>query len=115
MIIYKLRDPDRAPALADHFQTLFQHDAASWQEREQSTLHLFTTLRLSAAITVSLDYSAGRFRDLQCADDDRPGEDQGDRDFAFDGLSAADICAIFLWQGALIAAGGSIIGVLPAR
>src|SRR5205085_6100777 len=54
IIIYKLRDPDRAPALAQHFQILFQHEAASWQEREQSTLHLFMTLRLSAAITVSL-------------------------------------------------------------
>ena len=54
MIIYKLRDIDRAPALARHFETLFQHDAASWQEREESTLQLFRTLQISAAITVSL-------------------------------------------------------------
>ena len=54
MIIYKLRDPDRAPALARHFETLFQHGASSWQEREESTLQLFLTLRMSAAITVSL-------------------------------------------------------------
>src|SRR5206468_8615954 len=54
MIIYKLRDPDRAPALDSHFEKLFQHDASSWQEREQSTLQLFLTLRMSVAITVSL-------------------------------------------------------------
>src|SRR5205823_7135146 len=54
MIIYKLRDPDHAPALASHFEKLFQHDASSWQEREQSTLQLFLTLRMSVAITVSL-------------------------------------------------------------
>ena len=54
MIVYKLRNPDRAPALADRFETLFQHDASSWQEREESTLQLFLTLRMSVAITVSL-------------------------------------------------------------
>ena len=54
MIIYKLRDPQRAPDLAQHFETLFQHDTQSWQDREESTLQLFLTLRLSAAITVSL-------------------------------------------------------------
>ena len=54
MIIYKLRDPDRAPALATRFETLFQHSASSWQDREESTLQLFLTLRMSVAITVSL-------------------------------------------------------------
>src|SRR5581483_8684948 len=54
IIIYKLRDPDRAPALAQHFETLFQHGATSWQDREESTLQLFLTLRMSVAITTSL-------------------------------------------------------------
>ncbi|MGC2353698.1 MAG: ABC transporter permease, partial [Candidatus Udaeobacter sp.] len=54
MIIYKLRNPDRAPALASRFEALFQHNALSWQEREESTLQLFLTLRMSVAITVSL-------------------------------------------------------------
>src|SRR3989440_7701806 len=39
MIIYKLRNPNRAPALASRFETLFQHNASSLQEREESTLH----------------------------------------------------------------------------
>ena len=54
MIIYKLRDRNRAPMLASRFETLFQHNALSWQEREESTLQLFLTLRMSVAITVSL-------------------------------------------------------------
>ena len=54
MIIYKLRDRNRAPVLARRFETLFQHNALSWQEREESTLQLFLTLRMSVAITVSL-------------------------------------------------------------
>jgi lipoprotein-releasing system permease protein len=54
IIIYKLRNPDRAPALAEHFETLFQHSATSWQDREESTLQLFLTLRMSVAITTSL-------------------------------------------------------------
>ena len=29
MIVYKLRDPDRAPALAQTFERLFQHDRDS--------------------------------------------------------------------------------------
>ena len=53
-IIVTLRDPGRAPALADHMEQLFGHRARSWQEREQGNLQIFSTLRLSAAITVSL-------------------------------------------------------------
>src|SRR5207248_2112593 len=54
MIVYKLRDPERAPALAQAFETLFQHESQSWQDREEANLQLFVTLRMSAAITVSL-------------------------------------------------------------
>ena len=57
MIIYKLRNPDRAPELAKHFEDLFQHDAQSWQEREESTLQLFLMLRLSADMVSRLTLS----------------------------------------------------------
>jgi len=33
---------------------LFQHRTESWQEREEGNLQIFFTLRVSAAITVSL-------------------------------------------------------------
>src|SRR5207302_8118159 len=37
MIIYKLRDPDRAPALANSFENPFQHVPSCWQDRAAST------------------------------------------------------------------------------
>jgi len=110
MIIYKLRDPDRAPALARHFEDLFQHDAASWQEREESTLHLFLTLRLSAAITVSLVIllaGFGIFNVLTMTVLSKMKEIAILRSM---GYRRRDISAIFLWQGGLIAAAGSLIG-----
>jgi lipoprotein-releasing system permease protein len=110
MIIYKLRDPDRAPALAQHFETLFQHDAASWQEREASTLHLFLTLRLSAAITVSLVIllaGFGIFNVLTMTVLSKLREIAILRSM---GYRRRDISAIFLWEGALIGGAGSLIG-----
>ncbi|MEY2485934.1 MAG: lipoprotein-releasing system permease protein [Verrucomicrobiota bacterium] len=112
IIIYKLRDPDRAPALARHFETLFQHEAASWQEREQSTLHLFMTLRLSAAITVSLVIllaGFGIFNVLTMTVLSKMKEIAILRSM---GYRRRDISAIFLWQGGLIAIAGSLIGCI---
>ena len=70
MIIYKLHDADRAPALAQHFETLFQHDATSWQEREESTLQLFRRCKFRAAITVRSSSCSPGLRHLQRADHD---------------------------------------------
>jgi len=110
MIIYKLRDVDRAPALAQHFETLFQHDAASWQEREESTLQLFRTLQISAAITVSLVIllaGFGIFNVLTMTVLSKIKEIAILRSM---GYRRIDIGAIFLWQGALVATLGSLIG-----
>jgi lipoprotein-releasing system permease protein len=110
MIIYKLRDIDRAPALARHFETLFQHDAASWQEREESTLQLFRTLQISAAITVSLVIllaGFGIFNVLTMMVLSKIKEIAILRSM---GYRRVDIRAIFLWQGALVAIAGSLIG-----
>ena len=112
LIIYKLRDPDRAPALAQHFENLFQHDAASWQEREASTLHLFVTLRLSAAITVSLVIllaGFGIFNVLTMTVLSKLKEIAILRSM---GYRRRDVGAIFLWQGGMIAAAGSLIGCI---
>jgi lipoprotein-releasing system permease protein len=110
MIIYKLRDPDRAPALAEHFQNLFQHDAASWQEREEATLHLFLALRMSAAVTVSLVIllaGFGIFNVLTMTVLSKIKEIAILRSM---GYRRRDISSIFLWQGALIATAGSVVG-----
>jgi len=110
MIIYKLRDADRAPALAQHFEMLFQHEAESWQAREEGNLQLFTTLRMSAAITVSLIIllaGFGIFNVLTMTVLSKLKEIAILRSM---GYRRGDISAIFLWQGAMIAVAGSLIG-----
>jgi len=110
MIIYKLRDPDRAPALAKHFETLFQHNSQSWQEREAGNLQLFLTLRISAAITVSLIIllaGFGIFNVLTMSVLSKVKEIAILRSM---GYRQGDISAIFLWQGAMIAAAGAFLG-----
>ena len=110
MIIYKLRDPDRAPALAKHFEMLFQHDTLSWQDREAGNLQLFLTLRMSAAITVSLIIllaGFGIFNVLTMSVLSKVKEIAILRSI---GYRQSDISAIFLWQGAMIAAAGSLLG-----
>jgi lipoprotein-releasing system permease protein len=112
MIIYKLHDRNRAPVLASRFETLFQHNALSWQEREESTLQLFLTLRMSVAITVSLIIllaGFGIFNVLTMLVLAKIKEIAILRSM---GYRRTDISAIFLWQGALIAAAGSVLGCL---
>jgi lipoprotein-releasing system permease protein len=112
MIIYKLRDPQRAPALAARFDNLFQHGTDSWQEREESTLQLFLMLRLSAGVTVSLIIllaGFGIFNVLTMSVLSKVREIAILRSM---GYRRSDISAIFLWQGALIAAVGSLLGCL---
>jgi lipoprotein-releasing system permease protein len=110
MIIYKLRDQDRARALAIQFQNLFEHDVQSWQEREESNLQIFSTLRISAAVTVSLVIllaGFGIFNVLTMSVLSKVREIAILRSM---GYRRIDISAIFLWQGALIAIVGSLMG-----
>jgi lipoprotein-releasing system permease protein len=112
MILYKLRDPDVAPELAQQFEQLFQHEARSWQEREESNLQLLLTLRISTGITVSLIIllaGFGIFNVLTMTVLSKTREIAILRSI---GYSRRDISAIFLWQGALIAGLGSVIGCL---
>jgi lipoprotein-releasing system permease protein len=110
MIIYKLRDPERAPALAKHFETLFQHDTQSWQEREAGNLQLFMTLRISAAITVSLIILLAGFGIFNVMTMSVLAKVKEIAILRSMGYRRADISAIFLWQGAMIAAAGSVLG-----
>lgn len=110
MVIYKLRDPDRAPALARHFENLFQHNAVSWQERDQSTLHLFRTLQVSAAITVSLVILLAGFGIFNVLTMTVLAKIKEIAILRSMGYRRGDVSAIFLWQGGLIAAAGSLAG-----
>jgi lipoprotein-releasing system permease protein len=112
MIVYKLRDPDRAPALAKHFEALFQHDSLSWQDREEANLQLFLTIRASAAITVSLVIllaGFGIFNVLTMSVLSKVKEIAILRSM---GYRRGDIAAIFLWQGAMVGTVGSVLGCL---
>lgn len=110
MIIYKLRNPNRAPALAKHFEELFQHGATSWQDREESTLQLFLTLRMSVAITVSLIILLAGFGIFNVLTMSVLAKIKEIAILRSMGYRRIDISAIFLWQGALIAAAGSLLG-----
>ena len=110
IIIYKLRDPDRAPALAEHFEALFQHGATSWQDREESTLQLFLTLRMSVAITTSLIILLAGFGIFNVLTMSVLAKIKEIAILRSMGYRRRDISAIFLWQGALIAAAGSVLG-----
>jgi lipoprotein-releasing system permease protein len=112
MIIYKLRNPNRAPALASRFETLFQHSASSWQEREESTLQLFLTLRMSVAITVSLIILLAGFGIFNVLTMSVLAKIKEIAILRSMGYRRIDISSIFLWQGALIAAAGSLLGCL---
>jgi lipoprotein-releasing system permease protein len=112
MIIYKLRNPDRAPALAEHFEELFQHSATSWQDREESTLQLFLTLRMSVAITTSLIILLAGFGIFNVLTMSVLAKIKEIAILRSMGYRRIDISWIFLWQGALIAVAGSIIGCL---
>ena len=112
MIIYKLRDPDRAPALANHFENLFQHVSTSWQEREESTLQLFLMLRVSAGITVSLIILLAGFGIFNVLTMSVLAKVKEIAILRSMGYRRIDISAIFLWQGALVAAAGSMLGCL---
>ena len=112
MIIYKLRDPDRAPALANHFENLFQHVSTSWQEREESTLQLFLMLRVSAGITVSLIILLAGFGIFNVLTMSVLAKVKEIAILRSMGYRRIDISAIFLWQGALVAAVGSVLGCL---
>ena len=110
MIIYKLRNPDRAPALAEHFEALYQHDATSWQDREESTLQLFLTLRMSVAITTSLIILLAGFGIFNVLTMSVLAKIKEIAILRSMGYRRIDISWIFLWQGALIAAAGSLVG-----
>lgn len=112
MIIYKLRDPDRAPALAQHFESLFQHDSVSWQDREEANLQLFLTLRVSAAITVSLIILLAGFGIFNVLTMSVLAKVKEIAILRSMGYRRKDIAAIFLWQGAMVAAAGSVLGCL---
>jgi lipoprotein-releasing system permease protein len=109
-ILVRLRDPDRAPQLATHLESLLQHRARSWQEREHGNLQIFKAIRYSAAITVSTIIvlaGFGIFNILTLMVLEKVREIAILRSM---GYRRGDVSAIFLWQGLLVAVIGSVVG-----
>ena len=110
MLIVRLRDPERAPALAMQFEKHLHHRARSWQERERGNLEMLHAIRLSAAITVSLIIllaGFGIFNILTMTVLNKVREIAILRSM---GYRRADIQAIFVYQGLIIATIGSVVG-----
>jgi lipoprotein-releasing system permease protein len=109
-MLVKLTDPSRAPEMAAEFQDLLSHVAASWQQRQSGNLHLFDALRISAGIVVSMIIllsGFGIFNVLSLSVMQRTKEIAILRSMGYD---RSDIAAIFLWQGACVAAVGIVLG-----
>jgi lipoprotein-releasing system permease protein len=103
-------DRDRAPADAEHMQQTLDHAVFSWQEREKTWLEVFRALRFSSAITVStiiLISGLGMFNTLAMIVMEKTREIAILRSM---GYTRRDISHIFLWQGAIVLAGGVGLG-----
>ena len=101
-----LKNPNRAPAIAQQLQNVLNHRAVSWQEREKVWLDVFKALRVSSGITVScilLLSGLGIFNVFAILVIEKT------RDIAIlrsIGFSPQDVSAIFLWQGAILLSAG---------
>ena len=111
-ILVQLKDPSRAPVLAEAFEHLFSHRARSWQEREKGNLQIFTTLRVSAGLGVSaiiMLAGFGIFNILTMSVLEKTKEIAILRSM---GYTKTDISWIFIYQGFLIAVVGIAFGCL---
>ncbi|MGC9452588.1 MAG: ABC transporter permease [Oceanipulchritudo sp.] len=108
------RDPDKAPALARQMEYSLGHYVASWQEREKSWLEVFRVLRISSALSMStiiLIAGLGMFNTLAIIVMERSREIAILRSVGF---SRYDILSIFLYQGLIVYALGTLVGFVMA-
>ncbi|MEM7673282.1 MAG: FtsX-like permease family protein [Verrucomicrobiota bacterium] len=105
-----LKDPEKAESIADQMRYAVNHVAISWQEREQAWLSVFSALRYSAAISMSviiLLAGIGIYSALSM----QVVEKQ--REIAIlraTGFSRTDISSVFIFQGSIIASIGVTAG-----
>ncbi|MDX6765155.1 MAG: FtsX-like permease family protein [Candidatus Methylacidiphilales bacterium] len=110
LMYVKLRDPMRAGALAEAFEDLLSHSAASWQERQRGNLQIFKLLRISAGLVVSMVIllsGFGIYNVLSISVMQRSKEIAILRSMGF---RKNDITMIFLWQGVWVAVVGIVGG-----
>lgn len=103
-------DRDRAQEDAAHMEQVLQHGAKAWQDREQTWLEVFRTLRISSALTVStiiLISGLGMFNTLAMIVIEKTKEIAILRSM---GYTRQDIARIFVWLGAIVLIVGTIGG-----
>ncbi len=107
-----LHDPDRAPMDCFQIEETTSHGAASWQEREKSWLGVFSALRFSTAITVSvftLIAGLAMFNTLVMLVLEKTKDIAILRSM---GYTREDISKIFMWQAAIVLIIGTLLGAL---
>jgi lipoprotein-releasing system permease protein len=105
-----LHERDRAPAVALHIESVLQHSAASWQEREKTWLDVFRALRISTSITVSvftLIAGIAMYNTLALVVMEKTKDIAILRSM---GYTRDDITRIFLWQAAAVLSIGALLG-----
>lgn len=105
-----LFDPERAREDALRMQDTVWHVVRPWQERERTWLGVFQALRVSSAITVStiiLISGLGMFNTLAMMVVEKTREIAILRAL---GHTRSDVARIFLLQGLIVLAGGTVLG-----
>jgi len=105
-----LIDNDHADRVAAHMQETLNHHVVSWKTTERTWLEVFRALRFSSGITMSviiLIAGLGMFNTLAMIVMERQREIAILRSM---GYSRRDIVNIFLSQGAIVLALGTLIG-----
>lgn len=103
-------DRDRAEYDAVVIESMTNHSAAPWQDREKVWLDVFKALQVSAVITVSTIIfisGLGMFNTLVMIVMEKTREIAILRSM---GYSRTDISAIFLWQGGIVLVFGIVLG-----
>jgi len=109
-IQFSVFDRDRAPQDALAIERIAEHAAAPWQEREKVWLDVFKALRISSAITVSTIIfvsGLGMFNTLAMIVMEKTREIAILRSM---GYTRSDISSVFLWQGGIVLALGTLVG-----
>ena len=107
-----LRDPNRAPAEAEHMREVLHHSVTPWQIRDREWLEVFRALKISTAITVTvftLIASLAMFNTLAMIVLEKTKDIAILRSM---GYERRDITQIFLWQAGIVLAIGAMLGAL---
>ncbi len=105
-----LYDKDRAIEDSNHMEEVVMHGARSWQEREKTWLGVFSALRVSSGITVSvftLIAGLAMFNTLAMIVLEKTKEIAILRSM---GYTREDISSIFIWQAVIVLAIGIVLG-----